>query len=73
MDTVEESGTQVPGTHYSVACWAAAAAGSSEFDALELSILLSIHCKSWDLKDDPLYMELSGDNQFRSGFMGLRT
>ena len=61
----------MPGARCSVACWATAAAGHSKFDALGLRILLYVYRKSWDLKGDPLYMELSEDDQFRNGFVGL--
>lgn len=61
----------MPGARCSTASWATAAAGHTKFDALELRIVLYVHCTSWDLKGDPLYMELSEEDQFRTSFVGL--
>jgi len=41
------------------------------FRALGQRILLYIYCKLTDLKDDPLSKELSEDDQFRNGCVGL--
>lgn len=46
--------------------------GHSKCDAVELRILLYVYSKTWDLKGDLLFMELSEDDQFRNGFVGLR-
>lgn len=52
----------MPGAHFSVGCWATAAAGHSKCDALEPRILLYAYSKTWDLKGDPLFMELFEDD-----------